>query len=74
MQFSNGLSNPIGLWLGHILFDSCFVLVLSSVIVVVFATASNQFQGLGFVVRSSTRLPSRLLMLLFSGLFSSCMV
>jgi ATP-binding cassette subfamily A (ABC1) protein 3 len=52
MQFSNGLSNPAGLWLGHVLFDSTFVLLLSTIIVVVFATASDQFNGLGFVVRA----------------------
>ncbi|KAI0066620.1 P-loop containing nucleoside triphosphate hydrolase protein [Artomyces pyxidatus] len=48
MQFSNGLSNPVGLWLGHVLFDSMFVLLSSTIIIIVFATASNQFHGLGF--------------------------
>ncbi|KAI0321250.1 hypothetical protein OF83DRAFT_1100473 [Amylostereum chailletii] len=48
MQFSNGLSNPMGLWLGHLMFDTVFVLFLSSIIVIVFSTASNQFHGLGF--------------------------
>ncbi|KAA1477252.1 P-loop containing nucleoside triphosphate hydrolase protein [Dentipellis sp. KUC8613] len=49
MQLSNGLSNPVGLWIGHLLFDSMFVLFLSTVIIIVFAAASNQFHGLGFV-------------------------
>ncbi|KAI0027064.1 P-loop containing nucleoside triphosphate hydrolase protein [Vararia minispora EC-137] len=49
MQFSNGLSNPAGLWLGHALFDALFVVAIATVIVVVFAVASNQFHGLGFV-------------------------
>ncbi|PCH34380.1 nucleoside triphosphate hydrolase protein [Wolfiporia cocos MD-104 SS10] len=48
MQFSNGLSNPVGLWLGHLMFDTVFSLFAASVIIIVFATASNQFSGLGF--------------------------
>ena len=51
MQLSNGLSDPVGLWLGHLLFDSMFAIVVASVIVIVFAAASNQFHGLGFFVR-----------------------
>ena len=51
MQLSNGLSDPVGLWLGHLLFDSMFAVVVASVIVIVFAAASNQFHGLGFFVR-----------------------
>ena len=53
MQLSNGLSDPVGLWLGHLLFDSMFAVVVASLIVIVFAAASNQFHGLGFFVRSS---------------------
>ncbi|CDO76478.1 hypothetical protein BN946_scf184615.g4 [Trametes cinnabarina] len=48
MQLSNGLSDPIGLWLGHLLFDSIFAVISASLIIVVFAAASNQFNGLGF--------------------------
>ncbi|KZT73392.1 hypothetical protein DAEQUDRAFT_684394 [Daedalea quercina L-15889] len=48
MQLSNGLSNPVGLWLGHLMWDTCFSIVIASVIIIVFATASNQFAGLGF--------------------------
>ncbi|KAI0830875.1 P-loop containing nucleoside triphosphate hydrolase protein [Trametes gibbosa] len=48
MQLSNGLSDPIGLWLGHLLFDSIFALINATLIVIVFAAASNQFNGLGF--------------------------
>ncbi|KZS93968.1 P-loop containing nucleoside triphosphate hydrolase protein [Sistotremastrum niveocremeum HHB9708] len=48
MQLSNGLSNPIGLWLGHLLFDGIFCIIVSTLITIVFATASNQFHGLGF--------------------------
>ncbi|KZT02088.1 P-loop containing nucleoside triphosphate hydrolase protein [Laetiporus sulphureus 93-53] len=47
MQLSNGLSNPVGLWLGHLMFDSMFSIIISSVMVIVFAAASNQFAGLG---------------------------
>ncbi|KAF9471812.1 P-loop containing nucleoside triphosphate hydrolase protein [Pholiota conissans] len=49
MQFSNGLSNPIGLWLGHLMFDSISAILLSTIIVIVFATATDQFYGLGFL-------------------------
>ncbi|TFY63698.1 hypothetical protein EVJ58_g3098 [Rhodofomes roseus] len=48
MQLSNGLANPVGLWLGHLMFDTCFSIVIASVIIIVFAVASNQFAGLGF--------------------------
>ncbi|KIY73327.1 P-loop containing nucleoside triphosphate hydrolase protein [Cylindrobasidium torrendii FP15055 ss-10] len=48
MQFSNGLANPLGLWVGHLLFDSIFSLIPSSIIIIVLAAASNQFHALGF--------------------------
>ncbi|KAI0756145.1 P-loop containing nucleoside triphosphate hydrolase protein [Daedaleopsis nitida] len=48
MQLSNGLSDPIGLWLGHLLFDSMFAVIAATLIVIIFAAASNQFTGLGF--------------------------
>jgi ATP-binding cassette subfamily A (ABC1) protein 3 len=48
MQFSNGLHNPIGLWLGHLMFDTIFTLIMSTIVIIVFAAASNQFHGLGF--------------------------
>ncbi|KAI0640229.1 P-loop containing nucleoside triphosphate hydrolase protein [Trametes polyzona] len=48
MQLSNGLSDPVGLWLGHLLFDSIFAFINATIIVIVFAAASNQFNGLGF--------------------------
>ncbi|KAH7911590.1 P-loop containing nucleoside triphosphate hydrolase protein [Hygrophoropsis aurantiaca] len=48
MQLSNGLSNPIGLWLGHLLFDSIFSVTLATIIVIIFATTTGQFKGLGF--------------------------
>lgn len=51
MQMSNGLGDPIGLWLGHLMFDTIASVILSTIIIIVFATASNQFQGLGFFVR-----------------------
>ncbi|KAL0575023.1 hypothetical protein V5O48_006952 [Marasmius crinis-equi] len=47
MQFSNGLTNTAGLWLGHLLFDSIFSVISSTIIIVIFATASNQFHGAG---------------------------
>ncbi|KAF8900796.1 hypothetical protein CPB85DRAFT_1439365 [Mucidula mucida] len=48
MQFSNGLSDPFGLWLGHLSFDAIFSVIASSIIVAIFAiVASDQFHGLG---------------------------
>lgn len=52
MQFSNGLTNSLGLWLGHILFDGMFCLFAATVIVVIFAATTNQFHGLGYFVSS----------------------
>ena len=49
MQFSNGISNPAGLWLGHLLFDSVFSIVAATIIVAVFAAHSTLFQGLGYL-------------------------
>ncbi|KAI0327677.1 P-loop containing nucleoside triphosphate hydrolase protein [Cubamyces sp. BRFM 1775] len=48
MQLSNGLSDPIGLWLGHLLFDSVVGVINATLIVIIFAAATNQFHGLGF--------------------------
>ncbi len=50
MQLSNGLTDPIGLWLGHLMFDTIFSVILTSIIVIIFAAASNQFHGLGELV------------------------
>ncbi|KAF8435684.1 hypothetical protein L210DRAFT_3452656 [Boletus edulis BED1] len=47
MQLSNGLSDPIGLWLGHLLWDSIFGVIIATIIIIIFATVSNQFYGLG---------------------------
>jgi len=33
------------------MFDTISVLILSTIIVIIFAVASNQFHGLGFLVR-----------------------
>ncbi|KAI1786794.1 P-loop containing nucleoside triphosphate hydrolase protein [Ganoderma leucocontextum] len=48
MQFSNGLSNPAGLWLGHLMFDSIFSVVAATILVIVFAAKSTLFTGLGY--------------------------
>ena len=51
MQFSNGLNNPVGLWLGHLMFDGIVVVFISTVITIVFAVTINQkFVGLGYLV------------------------
>ncbi|KAG1725891.1 uncharacterized protein EDB91DRAFT_1086964 [Suillus paluster] len=48
MQLSNGLSDPIGLWIGHLLWDSIFSVTLATIIIIIFAVTTNQFHGLGF--------------------------
>ena len=50
MQLSNGLADPVGLWLGHLMFDSIFVVVASTIIIIIFSAVSNQFHGLGLFV------------------------
>ena len=50
MQFSNGLSNPAGLWLGHLMFDSIFSIVAATILVAIFSTQSTLFTGLGYLV------------------------
>jgi hypothetical protein len=50
MQMSNGLSDPIGLWLGHLMFDSVFSVIFATITVIIWAAVSNQFRGLGFFV------------------------
>ncbi|KAJ6526262.1 hypothetical protein DFH09DRAFT_1187858 [Mycena vulgaris] len=49
MQLSNGISNPVGLWLGHLMFDSTSVVLTATLVVVLFANLSQQFHGLGFL-------------------------
>lgn len=50
MQLSNGLSDPIGLWIGHLMADSVTVVIIATIIIIVFAAASNQFHNLGLFV------------------------
>lgn len=50
MQLSNGLTNPAGLWLGHLLFDGIFTVIISLVLVLVFAMTGHAFIGLGYLV------------------------
>lgn len=60
MQMSNGLSNPIGLWMGHLMFDMITVVILSTIIVIIFAAAAGpNFAGLGFLVRHTDLYASR---------------
>ena len=83
MQLSNGLADPAGLWLGHLMFDSVFAVISATIIIIIFAAVSNQFHGLGLFVSLSslcTRLPEtddiQWLVLVFYGmasaLFSYC--
>ncbi|KAH9486075.1 ABC transporter A family member 6 [Psilocybe cubensis] len=49
MQLSNGLTNPVGMWLGHLMFDLIAAVLLSTIIIIVFASFSEQFHGLGLL-------------------------
>ncbi|CAE6513623.1 unnamed protein product [Rhizoctonia solani] len=46
MQLSNGMT-PAGLWLGHLLFDFPWVVLISTIVTIVFATVTSQFYALG---------------------------
>jgi len=50
MQLSNGLANPFGLWLGHLMFDSLFTVFIATVIIIIFSTVTSYFNGPGFLV------------------------
>ena len=51
MQLSNGLADPVGLWLGHLMFDSILSIISATILVIVFAVTSKVFAGLGYFVR-----------------------
>lgn len=51
MQLSNGVSNPAGMWLGHLLFDAIPGVIIATVVAAVFAaTQSNQFKFIPLLV------------------------
>jgi ATP-binding cassette subfamily A (ABC1) protein 3 len=51
MQLSNGVSNPAGMWLGHLLFDGIVGVIIATVVVAVFATTqSDQFRFIPLLV------------------------
>jgi len=54
MQLSNGLTDPVGLWLGHLMFDTIVVVMLSTIIIIIFAAVSNQIHDHGFLVSLQT--------------------
>jgi len=58
MQLSNGLSNPLGLWLGHFMFDSIVVTISSVAIAVAYSAIGTKFQGVGFLVRGLAAYPA----------------
>ncbi|CAE6439054.1 unnamed protein product, partial [Rhizoctonia solani] len=46
MQLSNGMT-PAGLWLGHLLFDLPWVVLISTLVTIIFAAVTSQFYALG---------------------------
>ncbi|QRV83171.1 ABC transporter [Ceratobasidium sp. AG-Ba] len=46
MQLSNGVT-PVGLWLGHLLFDFSWIVLIATAVTTVLGTATSQFYGLG---------------------------
>ena len=75
MQYSNGLTHPAGLWLGHLLFDGISGIAIATIVTVVFAAVMpQQFHGLGYLVshilsaRFLPKIPCR------SGLLWHCTV
>lgn len=51
MQLSNGISNPAGMWLGHLLFDGIPGIIIATVTSAVFAaTRSDQFRFIPLLV------------------------
>jgi ATP-binding cassette subfamily A (ABC1) protein 3 len=51
MQLSNGISNPAGMWFGHLLFDGIPGIIIATITAVVFATTqSDQFKFIPLLV------------------------
>jgi ATP-binding cassette subfamily A (ABC1) protein 3 len=51
MQLSNGVSNPAGMWLGHLLIDGIPGVIIATVVAAVFAaTHSGHFRFLPLLV------------------------
>jgi len=51
MQLSNGVSNPAGMWFGHLLFDGIPGIIIATVAAAVFAaTQSDQFRFIPLLV------------------------
>lgn len=48
MALSNGAS-PVALWLGHLLWEMPTILFISTIITIIFATVSSQFNAIGLV-------------------------
>ncbi|CAA7265337.1 unnamed protein product [Cyclocybe aegerita] len=49
MQVANGLANPLGLWLGHLMFDSLFTVFAATWITIVYGVIRDKFQGIGLL-------------------------
>jgi ATP-binding cassette subfamily A (ABC1) protein 3 len=51
MQLSNGVSNPAGMWLGHLLFDGISGIIIATAVAAVFAaTQPDQFRFIPLLV------------------------
>lgn len=67
MQMSNGLTNPAGLWLGHLMWDLIVVLIAASAIVGTLPTSKMVFHEYGLFVSLPTA-PYCRLTFIFVGL------
>jgi ATP-binding cassette subfamily A (ABC1) protein 3 len=69
MQLSNGLSNPAGLWLGHLMFDGMICVLAATAITLSFRLGSGEFYGLGYMVSTREEYLGMLKLTLSSGSF-----
>ncbi|KAJ7716985.1 hypothetical protein B0H14DRAFT_2643734 [Mycena olivaceomarginata] len=56
MQLSNGVSNPVDLRLGHLLFDSIPTFIMGTLVVILFTIVPDQFYGQGFLAHGRLQL------------------
>ena len=43
MQLLNGIVDLVGLWLGHLIFDSLFTIFIATAVVIIFSAVTDYF-------------------------------